>query len=606
MTGRDEAATVAAPAPAHTPAPPPAPEPEPDPAPEPKLAPEPKPAPGPDQAPDPDRDRDPTPGAAPAGGADVPWQRLNIRVVWADAVIFAISLLPSLFALHPDTGSSRFGDWPAYTATAIGVFRSLSDLLRWLRTRYRITDDRVELRTGRVVRRYRWVPRDRIRSVDSTAKLRHRVAGLRVLQISSGDAEAPFRLDAIRTEAAEQIRRELIRGHPAASGGVDAAADAVDPAGQETVLARMRWSWFFYNAINIWAFVVAAILVVSWSWILMGFGVDPVRLVRHLVDWEALGPWGSAAVGTAAMFAIGVAGLAANFVTSKWDFRLVRAVTRDGTALISRHGLLKTREVHREDGRLRGVYTSEPLLWRWLGVTETEVISTGLTGWSSGEPASSILPRTRVREALQVAAAVLPDGARPLEEPLRPHPRAALYRRLGWAALGPGLVAGAVAWLGRTSVVAGWAWLVPMAVLPLAAPAAVVAYRSLGHTVAGPYVVLRCGLWRRATAALERRAVIGWTFRQTPLQRRLRLVTVGVATAAGKRFYVAPDCGVDQAIAFVAEATPQLLTEVLTTPEELRTRRRWAAYDAEGLRGTASVRDDPTASLPRPPVRRSA
>jgi hypothetical protein len=35
-------------------------------------------------------------------------------------------------------------------------------------------------------------------------------------------------------------------------------------------------------------------------------------------------------------------------------------------------------------------------------------------------------------------------------------------------------------------------------------------------------------------------------------------MSVGVATAAGKRYYTAPDASVEQALAFVAAATPEL------------------------------------------------
>ena len=41
----------------------------------------------------------------------------------------------------------------------------------------------MERRTGVVVRRYRSVRRDRIRSIDVTARVRHRVAGLRVVLV---------------------------------------------------------------------------------------------------------------------------------------------------------------------------------------------------------------------------------------------------------------------------------------------------------------------------------------------------------------------------------------------------------------------------------------
>jgi putative membrane protein len=62
----------------------------------------------------------------------------------------------------------------------------------------------------------------------------------------------------------------------------------------------------------------------------------------------------------------------------------------------------------------------------------------------------------------------------------------------------------------------------------------------------------------RRTVALQRRAIIGWTFEQSMLQRWGDRMSVGVATAAGDRYYTAPDAGVQQALALAAAATPEL------------------------------------------------
>jgi len=75
--------------------------------------------------------------------------------------------------------------------------------------------------------------------------------------------------------------------------------------------------------------------------------------------------------------------------------------------------------------------------------------------------------------------------------------------------------------------------------------------------------VVRRGAVQRHTVALQRRAVIGWTLRQSVFQRRGGRMTIGIATAAGTRHYQAPDAGVDQAIAFVRDATPDLAAEFL-------------------------------------------
>ena len=401
---------------------------------------------------------------------DTPWLRLDSRVIWVDLVVFALSWLPTIltvFVFDIDFSSGPFGLWPALVATTLGVLGSVGDAQRWFKTTWRITDERVEQRKGWLTRRYRYIPRERIRSVDNTAKLRHRLAGLRVVHIGSGETQVSLKLDAVSTATAKRLHRDLM--------GMGAADDDRPERAGETVIARLRWSWIWYNLINIWAFLVAALLLWAVFWLLQIINVDLRDVIGRVIDWDRLGTTWSIVVGVAGTFLLGVVGLAVSFVKDNWNFELVRTTTGDGTALLTRQGLLDTREIYRDDSRLRGVQLSQPLFWRWIGLTETEVISTGLTGRSaSGEPASSILPRAPISEVRRVVAEVLPGDIRPLEAPLRPHSRAAMYRRIVFAVTTSAFLTGLLAWLGATGAVSDRLWLVGVGLLPVAGVLAVV------------------------------------------------------------------------------------------------------------------------------------
>ncbi|WP_051872230.1 PH domain-containing protein [Streptomyces sclerotialus] len=489
---------------------------------------------------------------------DVPWERLNARLIWVNLARLLLSLLPTaLSLLFLGTGRRLADLWPALVATGIGVFISVSDVVRWLRTRYRVTEELVEIKTGRILRVYRQVPRERIRAVDLKAKLRHRLAGLRVVFISSGRTRPALKLDAVSKDMAEALRRELVPG---------TAADEADAAARETPIARVRWFWIFYNVINIWGMLVGGLLLWSLDSMLALVGADLIGALDRVIDGLSPNSYVRYALWAGVVFVLGLAALASGFIKDNWDFELVRKTKEDGTALVTRQGLLSTREVDRDDRRLRGIHLSEPLFWRWIRLTETAVISTGLASWSlTSEPASSILPRGPADEARRVAALVLPGPVPPLEAPLRRHPRAALFRRLLWAVTFCVVLAGLLAWLGATRAVPGGLWVVPLWALPLTAVPAVVAYRALGHTYAGRYLVMRHGLSRRQTAVLHRDAVLGLKVRQTLVQRWLGLVSVGTPTAAGLRFYQAPDMRVEQFLTLTGEAVPELLAEFLVT-----------------------------------------
>lgn len=492
---------------------------------------------------------------------DVPWGRLSLRVVYLNLAQVAVSLVTGfLAAVVLDSGPVR----PLLIAAGFGVLGAAAELVRWGTTRFRVTDERVELRTGWLARRHRTVPRDRIRSVDSRAKLRQRLAGVRVVHIGSGETESSFDLNALTAEDTRRLQRELMPGGHQPAPAADAApASEEAPAGQpvETVIARFRWQWVALSAASLWAPLVVAVPVFSAYWFLRPLGVDLLAAGGTVLDWEGRGVVRAVLICLAVAVPVGVATLAAGFAVEYGRFALVRVGTPPATALLTRRGLLSTRTVHRDDSRIRGLAWSEPLLWRWLHLTETQLVTTG--GGQESE-SGKILPRTTMAEARALAGDVLPDGLRPLDAPLRRHPRGALTRRLLIAAYVPVGAAAVLAVFAATGALPGGLWPIPLALLPVTLPVAVLAYRSLGHALDGPYLVMRRGAVNRRTVALQRRAVIGWTVRQSLFQRWGGRATVGVATAAGSRFYEIPDAGLDQALSLIQRADPELAGRFLT------------------------------------------
>lgn len=509
------------------------------------------------------------PPASPVSADDVPWHRLSIRVVWIDVARLLLSLIPGYLGtvVLNDTGPVM----PLLIASGIGVLGAVLDLRRWMTTRYRVTAERVEMRTGWLVRKDRFVPRDRIRSVDSSAKARHRLAAIRVVHVGSGEAHSSFTLDALSADATRRLQRELMPGsYRPSPEQVDSAraatvdkptAPAIDPhedvvAG--TVIARFRWRWVCYNSISVLAPLAVLGPLFAAYWSLRPFDIDLLRIAGNLTDWRQVGLGWAIAGGLAITFPLGVIGLGFAFLMENGKFELVRTGTPPHTTLVTRRGLVSTNTVHRDDQRLRGLNIKEPLLWRWWGLAETRVITTGLRQAGGVEPASRILPRIKLDEARAVARRVLPDGCAPMVSDLHRHPRGALTRRLLQAVYGPVVASGLSAWLGATGAIPDWVWPIPLGSLPVTLCLAVIGYRALGHALAGPYLVVRGGAVNRSTVALQRRAIIGWKVEQSLFQRWGGRMTVGIATAAGERFYRASDVGVDQALALISGATPAL------------------------------------------------
>lgn len=517
-----------------------------------------------------------------------PWHRLDARMIWADALKVLLSLTPAAIALlvvrvEPSGGTV----WPVIGIAVWGTLGAGADVLRWITTRYRVTEDYVERRTGLFVKTYRSIRRDRIRSVDADAKLLQRMVGLRRVKVGAGQVntagESALVLNAVSKPAAVELHDRLLggryrraaaaeaavsSGHAEAAEGAESAESAESAAGsdaepREQVFSGLRWWWVFYNMFSIWAFFMAAGLLWGGYFMLTMFGADPTGWLSSLADWESIGTFWTVVAAVAATWVVGVIGLSWNFFAEHANFKLVRLPGENGTLLRTTQGLLKTREVNRDDNRLRGLSLGEPLLWRWMRMTDTSVITTGLSMWSAS---AIILPRGPRSVARTVTGAVLQTPESPLEAPLRDHPRAALRRRMVWALLFTASVTGLLGWITATTSLPTQVWWITGSVLlPVSIGLGWVGHRSLGHTfsdggdpdsAAGGYVVVRSGATSRSTTALQTRAVSGVRIRQSLFQRRLGLATVALSTAAGWGGYSAKDMAQEEAADFADRALP--------------------------------------------------
>lgn len=523
----------------------------------------------------------PAPSAAspaPAGAqtrADSEWQRLSIRVVWVDLAQSIVSVLPGVIAIVVfDVPFSWNAMWPLIMIAVFGVTGGIGDMVRWAFTRFRVTAHEIERSTGVFVRRRRRVQRDRIRSVDTHAKLRHRIAGLRVVTIGAGQqsvtGESAFLLDSLTKQDAAALRARLlaVEAQPAADAGAapEGASAPVESAESEEVFATFRPWWVVYNMFSIWAYLTAAGLLWGLFWLLSTIGVDLFRIASETAERFELDWRGIALVGLIGGGLFGALAMGTHFLTGYWRFQLSRVRSGGKSYLRTTRGLFSTREVSRDESRMRGLSIAEPLLWRWIGMADTNVITTGLSVWDTEQP-TAILPRGPLSVARDVARKVLGTPS-PMEAPLRRHPTAALRRRLWWGFLMGAIAVAVLAVPVATGAVPAWALWVACGVWPLALLAAVIAYRALGHTIAGEYLVTRSGLMTRSTSALRRDSVSTIAIRQSLLQKRLGLCTVSAMTAGGWSVYEAPDLADADGLAFAHQAAPGLLDDFLIPVEE--------------------------------------
>ncbi|GAA3171319.1 PH domain-containing protein [Nonomuraea salmonea] len=432
------------------------------------------------------------------------------------------------------------------TCLVVGGFA----LSRLLTTRYHLTAERLELSSGLLFRSRHSVPPHRVRSVDVTASPLQRLLGLATLRIDTGDQGRGLRLDGLTAADAADLRR-LILGWRA-TGPVTA---------DDGLLCELDRSWLRYAPLTVWG--VGSVLAAAGGVYrtLHEMKIDPLSLgvVQDLVRRFGSVPlWYGLLLAALALVALGAACSTLTFIENWSGYELRRA---EGGVLRVRRGLLATRSVSMEEGRLRGVELVEPIPLRWAGGARLDAVTSGLGDRDENRRRRLLTPPLPRAAALRVAGQVLAGEGLLDRVGLASHPRAALRRRVNRAliaaALAAGVLAGLGLWLGQAFVTAGWVTgLVLAAVLTAFAWDA---YRTLGHGMRGRHLVMAYGTFARRTVVLRQDGIIGWTITRSPFQRRNGLLTLGATTAVGDGVHKVRDVSVDQGLKLADAAVPALL-----------------------------------------------
>ncbi|MEU0499833.1 PH domain-containing protein [Nocardia sp. NPDC005998] len=546
--------------------------------------------------------------------ADQPWLRLDKRMLLVHPITEVVKFIPVLIGsviLGTNTGNHLWG----LIALALIVGFALT---RWFTTTYRVGPTHVELRTGLIQRKKLSVPRSRIRSVDIEADLLHRVLGLAVLAIGTGqhaDSSEKFKLDALDADVVPPLRAALL-AHTSA-GVPPAAQQTADPlrkglpeyaSGNVREIGHWQASWVRYAPLSLTGFaIIAPIVGIAFQY---GFG-------QVLFSSDAVH---SIEDGSAALIAVAVALLivaivvivslaaCARYLATYFGLR----VLDNDRTLHLRHGLFTTRQITLDLARFRGATVNEPLLLRLAGAAELEAIMTGQSPRQKILPqapraaiertlAELLVPRGASSPDIAAPRTALADIAAPDREiigvpdlsttefpaasiakgralqresvtgqgatvstaPLIAHGPVARRRRYT-RALSPILIVAAAMLIFSLAGAdfSPWWWLLPAVTAPIAAALAADRYRGLGHAVlpatehSPAWLITRSGSLDRDRDCLEAPGIIGWTVRQSFWQRRSGIATVVAATAAGKKRYHVVDIPLEQAWELIDSATP--------------------------------------------------
>jgi putative membrane protein len=439
---------------------------------------------------------------------------------------------------------------PLWSIAAL-VLMIVFGIARWFTTTYRIDAEQIQRREGVLQRSVLSVPRNRIRSVSTDARVLHRLLGLTVVKVSTGreaKGDAEFALDAVRSDEVPGLRATLLAD--SLPDSLEAGEDAAPP---ERVLARWQPSWLRYSPLSFTglAMIAAAVGVIYQTGAVAALEDSP--LARQGLDAaERLGVVATVVVAVLTVLILGVLLSVLRSLVTFGNLVLSRRDEKGAGVLHLQHGLLRVREHTFDMRRLRGGTIRQPLLVRAFGGARLDAVMTGVDG--SGE-ASLLLPPCPVATAEAVLSELIgrPDV---VQGELRPHGRAATRRRWTRAMTFPALLAVGLAATAFVVAVPPWAWVLCGVVTVAGVFLAADRSRALGHRVGDGWLVARSGSLDRRRDCLATAGIIGWTARQTLFQRRAGVATLIAATPAGLKGYRVLDVPAELAWSVAAAASP--------------------------------------------------
>jgi putative membrane protein len=365
---------------------------------------------------------------------------------------------------------------------------------------------------------------------------------LAVLRVSTGQeakGDAAFALDAVEAEQVPRLRAILLADSLAA-----AEVETSEP-GRE--LARWQPSWLRYSPLSFTglAMILAAVGLAYQAG--AGAALQNSRLAQSGVD--AAERFGVVASVVVVAVSVLVASVVLSVLRSLVTYGNL-VLRHDADVLHLKHGLLRAREHTFDMRRLRGGTLREPLLVRLFGGARLDAVMTGVDG--AGEASLLLPPCPRATAETVLAELIAQPEA--VTGPLRGHGAGATRRRWTRALALPAVLL--VALVALHSWTPSWLWPVWVVLTVCCALLAFDRSRALGHRVDAQWLVARAGSLDRRRDCIAAAGIIGWTVRQTLLQRRAGVATLIAATAAGVKGYRVIDVPAELAWSIAGSASP--------------------------------------------------
>ncbi|TWK31565.1 hypothetical protein CHCC20369_3745 [Bacillus licheniformis] len=410
-------------------------------------------------------------------------------------------------------------------AAAVLFFIALvvTSIIKWSKFTYRIEEDELRIEEGLINKKKRYIPIERIQTINTSAGLIQQMFKLVKLQIetASGGTEAEVSLVAITQAEAERIQQALFERKKAAEDtGTDVpvpleetaeeAEEAEEPVmmykmtGQELLTAASTSSGIGVIISGVFAFFTQ---------------VDDFFDLDWLYDRFAfLNSAGAAVIALAAFVALFIAWLL-SIVGMLLKYANFTVVRKEKEIVISR-GLIEKQQITIPLQRIQAIKIKESLIRQPFGLAAVTIVSAG--GNVLEEDKSAILfPIISKKIINQRLGEFIPDYAP--EDDLNRLPKRALRRyilRASWPVL---------AVVPLSILFPPWGYLSAV-LIPFYWIIGYFSYRDAGWKISGSKIIMSSRFIGRTTAVIQRRRMQVFEVSRSYFQRRKQLVSIHTST----------------------------------------------------------------------------
>ncbi|WOV83950.1 PH domain-containing protein [Sporosarcina jeotgali] len=425
-----------------------------------------------------------------------------------------------------DSGNWFLDNWSMIIGSVLVVYLLFSGFIKWRRFSYWFEDGELRIESGLFVRKKRYIPFERIQSLNYTEGIFHRPFGLVNVQVetaaSSGD-QAEAELTAVTREDADLIKKRIADGKKRkveeTGDAIEAGIESAEPIDEESVEKRV----FSLNPKQL-------VLLATTSG---GIGVIFSGVAIFLSQFGEFLPLDKVSDELAGLIKFGVfiivilvlAGLFLAWLVSVamtfFSYYGFTVRVSDEELIITR-GLLEKKRTTIPLSRIQSISFVENPLRQMFGYGRVLVHSAGAAGDGSKIQLFPLVKKSELYEPLQ---AIFPELD--LREPLEKLPKRGrkFYYRIDFL------------WMIPVIALVSWFFypygLLSLLIVPIVMVFGMWQHRSAAYRISGNQVTMRSRGISLETSYTMRKRIQSAHLRQTIFQRRKRVASIHLNVKSG-------------------------------------------------------------------------